>query len=63
VRVIGFDDAEIAKGTVPALSTITNPWRELAIAATEMVLAELDGDPHGGPVILQPRLVARQSTE
>ena len=63
VRVIGFDDAEIAKGTVPALSTITNPWRELAIAATEMVLTELDGDPHGGPVILQPRLVARQSTE
>lgn len=63
VKVIGFDDADISRETEPALSTVMNPWRDLAIVATDMVLSELEGEPSDGPVILQPELVARRSTE
>lgn len=63
IRVIGFDDADISRLMVPSLSTVTNPWRELAIRATQMVLAELDGVTPTRPVILQPELVVRESTQ
>lgn len=62
VRVIGFDDSPMAQTTTPTLSTVHNPWRALAVAATEMVLAELNGSPPAEPVILRPALVPRQST-
>lgn len=61
VRVVGFDDSPVALETDPPLTTVTNPGRELAAAATRMVLAALDGRPFPAPVILQPRLVVRSS--
>lgn len=62
VKLVGFDDAEISRVTTPALTTVTNPWRDLAIAATERILAEIDGAPPAGPLILQPELIVRGST-
>ncbi len=62
VKVIGFDDAEISHMTSPTLTTLTNPWAELATAATERVLAELNGEPPAEPLILKPELVVRASS-
>ncbi|MDO5083174.1 LacI family transcriptional regulator [Arachnia propionica] len=62
VKLVGFDDAEISRVTSPALTTVTNPWRDLATAATERILAEIDGAPPAGPLILQPELIVRGST-
>lgn len=62
VGIVGFDDAEIASVTTPPLTTVTNPWRRLAVRATEMLLADLDDDrPMVGPIIIEPELVVRQS--
>lgn len=61
VRVIGFDDSPLCLGTHPQLTSLTNPAKELAHAATGMVLDQLAHRPVASPVILQPRLVVRAS--
>lgn len=61
IKVVGFDNAEIAAATVPALTTVTNPGRELARQATTMVLDELASTQASGPVIVTPELVVRDS--
>ncbi|MDO4258399.1 MAG: LacI family DNA-binding transcriptional regulator [Actinomycetaceae bacterium] len=62
LRIMGFDNADICRMTTPALTSVTNPWRNLAIAATEMVLAQLNGEKISGPLIISPALVPRKST-
>jgi len=61
LRVVGFDDGPVAPDTDPPLTTLTNPGRELAVAATRMVLSQLDRQEYRAPVILRPRLVIRGS--
>jgi DNA-binding LacI/PurR family transcriptional regulator len=61
VAVVGFDDAVIARQTVPALTTMTNPAHELARRAALMVRTMLDGGSRPEPVVLQSELVVRES--
>ena len=63
VKLVGFDDAEISRLTTPTLTTMTNPWAELARIATERLLTELHGEPMIEPLILEPQLIARRSTD
>jgi DNA-binding LacI/PurR family transcriptional regulator len=57
VAVIGFDDAPVAKHTVPALTTIRQPVEELATVATRLLLTGAAGiDP-----VLPTELVVRES--
>ncbi|MEU7741357.1 LacI family DNA-binding transcriptional regulator [Nonomuraea sp. NPDC049158] len=57
VAVIGFDDAPVARRTVPALTTVRQPVEELAMVATRLLLAGTTGiDP-----ILPTELVIRES--
>ena len=61
LRIVGFDDTALGLSTHPQLTTVTNPAGELAHVATRMVLAQLAGRPFTSPVIIAPRLVARES--
>ena len=57
IAVIGFDDAPVARHTVPTLTTIRQPVEELATVATRLLLTGAAGiDP-----VLPTELVIRES--
>ncbi|PZG21390.1 LacI family DNA-binding transcriptional regulator [Nonomuraea aridisoli] len=57
VAVIGFDDAPVARQTVPTLTTVRQPVEELATVATRLLLTGAGGvDP-----VLPTELVVRES--
>jgi DNA-binding LacI/PurR family transcriptional regulator len=66
LSVTGFDDIPLAAFTVPALTTVRMPVREMVAAAVRMVI-----DDDGGPAarsrrmarVLEPSLVVRASTQ
>jgi DNA-binding LacI/PurR family transcriptional regulator len=65
LSVTGFDDIPLAAFSIPALTTVRMPTREMVAAAVAMLIDEgLDpADPAGWPrPILAPSLVARAST-
>jgi DNA-binding LacI/PurR family transcriptional regulator/serine phosphatase RsbU (regulator of sigma subunit) len=61
VAVIGFDDAEEARGASPTLSTVRQPYFELAAHALETLTNLLDGRPSPERLVLGSRLVRRRS--
>ncbi len=61
VAVVGFDDAEEARGATPTLSTVRQPYFELAAAALDTVGALLDGQAPPPQRVLGSRLVRRRS--
>jgi DNA-binding LacI/PurR family transcriptional regulator len=64
VKLVAVDDSEIALSTTPRLTSVTNPSRTLALEAARLLLEVLDNgtDPDTqSPVIIEPRLVVRQS--
>lgn len=63
VAVIGYDDMPVARYYQPALSTISQPMREVGQIAARLLI-EMIGDPHAEPreVLLKPTLVRREST-
>jgi LacI family transcriptional regulator len=42
VSVVGFDDSEVSRITWPRITTVRQPVFEMAVAAAEMVLAQLE---------------------
>ena len=61
--VIGFDDMEAAQFAVPALTTIRQPFTEIALSAVSLLLQLISGDkPETTQIILSPELVVRHST-
>ncbi|MBI9114731.1 LacI family DNA-binding transcriptional regulator [Sanguibacter suaedae] len=78
VAVVGYDDLGVAEGTVPALTTVSNPVVRMARAATEELLSTLgiltdeafSPDLEGfrtvsrtqSEIVLLPELVERSST-
>jgi serine phosphatase RsbU (regulator of sigma subunit)/DNA-binding LacI/PurR family transcriptional regulator len=61
VAVIGFDDSEEARGASPTLSTVRQPYFELAAHALDALNAILDGQPAPERLVLGSRLVRRRS--
>ncbi|WP_037305412.1 LacI family DNA-binding transcriptional regulator [Amycolatopsis orientalis] len=61
IAVGGFDDAPIALGAHPPLTTIRQPWDRISEVMVRLLLAQINGD---GPatVILPTELVVRDST-
>lgn len=59
LSIVGFDDSELAKAVWPPLTTICQPVRDLAYAATDLLLAP-DGDAR--QVTLDYSVVVRAST-
>ena len=65
LSIIGFDDIDIARFTIPPLTTISQFGVEMGRIATELLLDMIDkGTPHPDipDVIVEPKLVVRQST-
>jgi DNA-binding LacI/PurR family transcriptional regulator len=61
--VIGFDDMEAARFAVPALTTVRQPFTEIASNAVSLLLQLISGEkPEQTQLILPPELVVRQST-
>ncbi len=61
VAVVGFDDAEEARGATPTLTTVRQPYFDLASSALDTLFAMLDGEPVPERVVLGSRLVRRRS--
>ncbi|SEE89481.1 LacI family DNA-binding transcriptional regulator [Ruania alba] len=53
VAVVGYDNLGVAERTTPRLTTVYNPLVQMVAAATETLLAMLDG----GPAPAQPRVL------
>ena len=43
LSIVGFDDSEISRIVWPRLTTVRQPVFEMAVAATDMLLDQLDG--------------------
>lgn len=59
--VVGFDDSVIARQSIPTLTTMENRPDVLARTAGQMLLSKLGGHEPHSPVILDSRLVRRES--
>lgn len=62
VSITGFDDIPVAAFTVPALTTVRMPVREMVAKAVPMALGDEELDPSQPTVVLQPSLEVRGST-
>jgi signal transduction histidine kinase/DNA-binding LacI/PurR family transcriptional regulator/putative methionine-R-sulfoxide reductase with GAF domain len=61
VALVGFDDRYESGYTIPALTTVQNPFYKLGAKATEILLAHIDGRDVPGCTVLPLDLVVRQS--
>jgi DNA-binding LacI/PurR family transcriptional regulator len=62
LSITGFDDIPVAAFTVPALTTVRMPVREIVEQAVRMALDEPQHVRDQAPPVLQPELVVRAST-
>lgn len=62
LSVTGFDDIPVAAFTVPSLTTVRMPVREMVEQAMQLALDKQGRTAGRSPVILQPSLVVRAST-
>jgi signal transduction histidine kinase len=61
VSVAGFDDQRDAASVTPALTTVSQPLRELAVEAVEQILAQIQGRAVPAVTVLPTRPVRRRS--
>jgi DNA-binding LacI/PurR family transcriptional regulator len=64
VSIAGFDDVDLAKFTIPALTTVRQPLDELAHNGLQLLLEMIEGSlsPDSGTVIqVEPQLIIRNS--
>lgn len=61
VAIVGFDDAEEARGATPTLTTVRQPYFELAGSALDVLGSILDGEAVPERRVLGSRLVRRRS--
>jgi LacI family transcriptional regulator len=62
VSVIGFDDVNSAAYQNPSLTTIRQPWREMAQIAAQTLLDRLNHKRVSQEILVEPELVVREST-
>lgn len=65
LSVVGFDDIPHAAYCTPALTTLAQPIAEIARAAVDGLLADMENDPAAPPGhgrVFRPQLVVRDST-
>ncbi|HEX4815794.1 MAG TPA: substrate-binding domain-containing protein, partial [Nonomuraea sp.] len=61
LAIVGFDDADAASATTPALTTVRVPVADQALALARLLLSRLEGR-HTESVVLPARLVVRESS-
>jgi DNA-binding LacI/PurR family transcriptional regulator len=62
LSIAGFDDSEVARIAWPAITTVRQPVFDMAVAAADMVIAQLDGTTPDMCRSHRHELVIRQST-
>jgi DNA-binding LacI/PurR family transcriptional regulator len=64
VSVIGFDDVLSAPFSIPSLTTVRQPLREMGKVGAELLLKRINHPklPYTRQVVMQPELVIREST-
>jgi DNA-binding LacI/PurR family transcriptional regulator len=65
LSVVGFDDISLAAYCTPALTTLAQPIADIARAAVDGLLADMESSPTAPPgrgSVFRPRLVVRDST-
>ena len=63
ISIIGMDNADYSRMTLPALTTLSQPFQEMCRKAVEMIIAMKTGGPLlTSRVVLQPSLIVRDST-
>jgi len=63
LSVAGYDDAPLARRLWPRLTTVRHPVEQVCREATELLIADLRGDPTGfDPDTIHSELVIREST-
>jgi LacI family transcriptional regulator len=59
--VAGFDNIELSELVRPALTTVAQPIQDIGRLGAQMLIDRLQRDVPGGPMLLPPRLMRRQS--
>ena len=62
VSIVGFDDSEVSRITWPRITTIRQPVFEMAVAATDMVIGQLEGIEVADRVDHAHQLLVRESS-
>jgi LacI family transcriptional regulator len=62
LSIAGFDDSEVARIAWPAITTVRQPVFDMAVAAADMVIAQLDGTTPDMCRSHRHEIVIRQST-
>ena len=62
LSLVGMDNISLAEMTVPALTTVTQPFEEMCRQAVELVLALRSGQTVPKRVVVTPGLIARESS-
>ena len=66
ISITGFDDIELAKYTIPALTTVRQPINKMAEKAIELIIDQVQGKKvqEASPFIeMEPKLIIRNSTK
>jgi LacI family transcriptional regulator len=62
ISVIGFDDTQLSRMSIPKLTTIAQPLKQLAQIATDLILKRIENnEDEVSQVILEPVLIERES--
>lgn len=63
VSLVGLDDIEVAAYQSPPLTTVRQPFANMAVRAVELLIALLEGRALETPdIVIPPQLIVRQST-
>jgi LacI family sucrose operon transcriptional repressor len=62
IKLVGFDDVEIASLTTPTLTTIHQPIEQMCSSAVDLIIRQLHGESAPGKTVLPVSLIEREST-
>jgi LacI family transcriptional regulator len=62
LSIVGFDDSEVAQVSWPRITTVRQPVFEMAVSATDMVIAQLEGLEHPARREHFHQLIVRESS-
>ncbi len=62
MKIVGYDDINVANLVVPSLTTVRQPIKEIARKAIELILRQIDGEKVEKENILPITLIERETT-
>lgn len=61
LSVIGFDDIELARSAIPALTTMAHPYQEMGRLAVKIIHDQMEGQEPQDDIWLETKLIIRDS--